>query len=139
MPAAKPTDGPQVRTAVPAEPLPVKVMYAKLDGHGSGFAVVIFIMGRKDLGRWTLGFVLPGTRIAHVLGATWAPRGPDGGVVSGIPWPWPRSGANGLRVVIFGTGDPRWPRACVFNGIRCSFHRLSPRAQHYASAIPVSH
>jgi hypothetical protein len=109
----------------------VQVQYGLLPRFNDRFVAVIVIIGHKPLGKWSLRFVLPGAHIGSLMWADWAPIGPNGVLVEGAPSPWPRSAANEARIVIFGSGAPSWPRACVFDGRTCVFRGLSrTRAEH---------
>jgi hypothetical protein len=91
--------------------------------HGRGtFIAVITVQSSRKLGDWTLGFVIPGARISDVWGGKWQPSASgSGGVASGQPWPWERSGPGTARIVIFATGRPRVPAGCTFDGEGCVF------------------
>jgi hypothetical protein len=107
------------RTGSPAG---VTIGYAVLShGHGT-FRSVITVQSREKLGAWSLGFAIPGARLSDVWGATWQPSASgDGGVASGRPWPWARSGPGTAKIVIFATGRPRAPVGCTFDGRACVF------------------
>jgi hypothetical protein len=96
------------------------VHYAVLPQGNGTFLAVITVRSSKKLGNWSLEFVIPGARISDVWGARWQPsaRG-DGGVASGHPWPWTRSGPGMAKIVIFATGKPRPPASCTFDGGSC--------------------
>jgi hypothetical protein len=88
----------------------------------SNFAAFITVHSGKRLGAWRLQFVLPGTHIDRVWGATWQEwAGGDGGVATGQPWPWPHSGDKMVRIGIMGYGTPGRPAGCVFDHIACTF------------------
>jgi hypothetical protein len=115
----------------------VKVEYELLPRHDNRFIAVILIIGRKSLGRWSMRFTLPGARIDSILWARWALRGTNRLMVSGSPLPWPRSGANEARIVVFGSGTPLWPRGCTFDGDGCTFRKLtSDVVRHDGMPLP---
>ncbi len=117
----------------------VKVEYELLPPRGDHFMAVILIMGRKSLGKWSLRFTLPGAQIESIMWARWAHAGRDGVLVSGSPLPWPRSGANEARLVIFGKGKPGWPGGCSFDGGGCTFRKLTGDAvRHAGLELPES-
>ena len=135
---------------LPATPLPdsqrttanvraaVRVEFELLPRHDSKFMAVILVEGRKSLGRWNLQFTLPGAHIESIIWARWARESADGVVVTGSPLPWPRSGANEARLIIFGSGTPGWPSGCSFDGGLCTFRKLTvDGAQHAGLGLPV--
>lgn len=136
---------------LPAPPLPdaqrttanvraaVKVNYELLPRHHDRFMAVILIRGRKSLGKWEMRFRLPGAHIESIMWARWARDGADGVVVAGSPLPWPRSGANEARLVIFGSGKPRWPTGCSFDGGGCTFRKLTGDVMRHAGLRPGYH
>ncbi len=109
-------------TPRPASPAEIAVRYAVVR-HGRGtFLAVITVQSSRRLGDWTLGFVIPGVRISDVWGGEWQPSASaSGGVASGQPGPWARSGPGTARIVIFATGRPRAPVGCTFDGEGCVF------------------
>lgn len=115
----------------------VKVEYQLLPRHDDHFIAVILIIGRKSLGKWNMRFTLPGAQIDSILWARWALQGSDRLMVSGSPLPWPRSGANEARIVVFGSGTPGWPGGCAFDGDACTFRKLtSDVVRHAGMALP---
>ena len=106
---------------------PIRVGYELLPRGEGRFMAVIVLVGRRPLGRWNLGLVLPGGHIDSVMWAHWRPAGPHGVDVTGSPLPWPRSGADEARIVLLGTGSPRWPGGCVIDGTRCRFRAIGTR------------
>ncbi len=105
---------------------PIAVQYQLLvPPRHNNFMAVILISGRRSLGTWNLRFELPGAHIGSVMWASWTHEGPSGVVMQSTPLPWPRSSANQARIVISGTGVPRWPRHCVIDDVRCSFQALT--------------
>ena len=114
----------------------VKVEYEMLPRRGNHFLAVILITGRKSLGKWSLRFSLPGARIESIMWARWAREGGDSVLVSGSPLPWPRSGANEARLVIFGSGSPGWPTGCSFDGEGCAFRKLTDAVRHAGLMLP---
>jgi hypothetical protein len=116
-PAAQPSATPRLATASD-----IAVHYVLLRHQHGGFLAVISVQSRQKLGSWTLGFTIPGVAISDVWGARWQPSASgSGGVASGQPWPWPRSGPGMAKIVIFATGRPRPPTGCTFNGQSCAF------------------
>ncbi|HEX9066363.1 MAG TPA: hypothetical protein VF843_14745 [Streptosporangiaceae bacterium] len=113
----------------------VKVEYELLPPHDNHFMAVVLIKGRKALGKWTLRFRLPGAQIESIMWAGWTREGGDGVLVSGSPSPWPRSGANEARIVIFGSGTPGWPAGCAFDGESCAVHKLTGGAERHAGLV----
>ncbi|MGI9007117.1 MAG: hypothetical protein ACR2FU_13150 [Streptosporangiaceae bacterium] len=114
----------------------VKVEYELLPRHDDQFMAVILIVGHKSLGRWSLRFSLPGAQIESIMWARWARESAGAVLVSGSPLPWPRSGANEARLVIFGSGTPGWPAGCSFDGNGCQFRKLTGDAVRRAG-LPV--
>jgi len=114
----------------------VKLEYELLPRQDGRFMAVIIIVGRKALGKWSLKFALPGAQIESIMWARWQPEGSHGVLVSGSPLPWPRSGANEARIVVFGAGSPGWPTGCAFDGGSCRFLALSGGNQHDPSGWP---
>jgi len=112
---------------VPGGLSPIRVSYELLPRGHDRFMAVIVLAGRRPLGTWRLRFVLPGARIRSVMWARWQPEGPHGVDVTGSPLPWPRSGANEARIVLFGTGSPAWPHGCVLDDAWCKFRALADR------------
>jgi hypothetical protein len=106
-----------------APPGSVQVRY-KVLAHWANehFDAQIELIGRHGLGQWSLAVTIPGSKIQLVIGAKWRQnaRG-DGGVAYGIQWPWAGSSRTTARIVIFGTGTPRWPSGCAFTGRGCVF------------------
>ncbi len=116
----------------------VKVEYELLPKRPhDGFMAVILVQGRHRLGTWQLRFSLPGASIQHIMWAKWQHDGQGGVVISGSPLPWPRSGDHEARIVIFGTGTPRWPTGCQFDGGSCTFRALSDGAVHHSDLIHI--
>lgn len=103
----------------------VKVEYQLFPKNKNHFMAVIVIASRKPLGRWSLGFVLPGAHIDRIIWAKWQRHGVYGVLVTGSPPLWARSGANEARLVLFGTGAPSSPTGCVFDHAVCKFGALS--------------
>ena len=92
-----------------------------------GFLAFVTVRSHRQLGRWTLGFVLPGTRISAVWGADWRPApGADGGQATGQPWPWRQAGGSAVKIAVTGTGQAGTPRDCVFDGVACRVRMLPP-------------
>jgi len=121
-PAAKHEDPlPSLVTAVST----VKVEYAEQPEHKGQFMAVIVIIGHHALKHWTLEFALPRAQIKSIWWARWHRSGADGVIVSGSALPWPRSGANEVRMVIAGLGTPGRPTGCVFDGASCTFRPLT--------------
>ncbi len=116
----------------------IKVEYEMLPMQQGGFMAVILIEGRHRLGNWELSFALPGASISNIMWAKWRHDGQGGVVVSGSPHPWPGSGDNEARIVVFGKGTPTWPTACTFDGGSCTFRALSKSAGHRAGLIHLS-
>jgi hypothetical protein len=115
--AARPSATPR-----PASPAEIAVHYAVIRHSRGTFLAVITVQSSRKLGSWTLGFVIPGARISDVWGGKWQPSASgSGGVASGQPWPWARSGPGTARIVIFATGRPRVPVGCMFDGEGCVF------------------
>lgn len=110
----------------------VRVEYELLPRHGDKFMAVILIKGRKSLGKWSMRFRLPGAHIESIMWARWAHDGNDAVLVAGSPLPWPRSGANEARLVIFGSGTPGWPTGCSFDGGGCTFRKLTGDVMRHA-------
>ncbi|HEX5188991.1 MAG TPA: hypothetical protein VFW16_05600 [Streptosporangiaceae bacterium] len=109
----------------------VKVEYELLPmRHHAGFMAVIVVQSRHRLGTWQLQFSLPGASIEHIMWATWWHDGHGGVMVSGSPLPWPKAGDNEARIVIFGSGTPKWPTGCQFDGASCTFRLASRTAGH---------
>jgi hypothetical protein len=130
-PAVSPAKSPAVPPAVtvrpstaprPASSAEIAIHYTVLrHGHGT-FLSVITVQSSRKLGAWSLGFVIPGARISDVWGGKWQPSASgSGGVASGRPWPWTRSGPGTAKIVIFATGRPRPPTGCTFDGAGCVF------------------
>lgn len=111
----------------------VTVEYGLLPRQGDRFMAVIFIKGRKSLGKWDMRFRLPGAHIESIMWARWTRQGTDAVLVAGSPLPWPRSGANEARLVIVGSGTPRWPTDCSFDGGGCTFRKLTGERGHHAA------
>lgn len=124
--------GPGVRPAV-------KIEYEFLPMSDDRFMAVIVIVGHKPLGKWRLRFALPGAQINSIMWARWQREGTDGVLVSGSPLPWPRSGANVARIVVFGAGKPLWPTGCSFDGRHCRFLALSSGKPHQPPGWPHRH
>lgn len=116
----------------------IKVEYELLPKRHDGFMALILVQGRHRLGDWKLRFRLPGATIEHIMWARWRRDGQDGVVVTGSPLPWPRSGENQARIVIFGTGTPRWPAGCEFDGGACSVRRVPAHPGHRAGFIQLA-
>jgi len=110
----------------PAPAIKVRVRYkvlARWTHHH--FDAQIQITAKRKLGHWNLALRIPGSRIQFVLGAKWrAGATSDHGVVYGMPWPWARSSDDSARIVVFGTGVPRSPVGCEFDGHPCTFERV---------------
>jgi hypothetical protein len=104
---------------------PISVRYRLLVGQRKSFMAVILISSNKSLGKWTLRFDLPGIHVDSVMWAAWRSDGSGGLILAGAPMPWPRSGATQARIVISGSGNPRWPRRCVINAAHCTFRELA--------------
>ncbi len=115
----------------------IKVEYELLPMDQGGFRAVILIEGRHRLGNWELSFTLPGASISNIMWARWRHDGQDGVVVNGSPLPWPGSGDNEARIVVFGSGTPAWPTGCTFDGGTCAFRAISKSAGHRAGLIHV--
>jgi hypothetical protein len=116
----------------------IKVEYQLLPKrHHDGFMAVIVVQARHRLGTWQLQFSLPGATIQHIMWGKWRHDGQNGVVVSGSPLPWPKSGDNEARIVVFGTGTPRWPARCQFDGGPCTFRALIDHASHTSNVIHV--
>ena len=98
---------------------------------------VILVRSRHRLGNWELRFSLPGGTIEHIMWAKWRHDGRGGVVVDGAPLPWPRSGDNEARVVVFGSGTPGWPAGCQFDGGSCAFRALTSRTSHHSDLIRI--
>ena len=111
---------------------PVQLEYAPLPGYGDHFVAVIMIHSSTPLGAWTLRFILPGAQIKLIFSARWTPDGLDGGVASSSGWSSAPSSPDRARIVILGTGTPRWPGKCVFDGARCVFRGPSAGNQQRA-------
>jgi hypothetical protein len=122
--------------SVSVRPAGIKLEYEFLPMQYGHFMAVIIIVGRQSLGKWTLKFALPGARIKSIIGARWQREGSDGVIVSGSPLPWPRSGANEARIVIFGEGSPVGPASCFLDDGSCRFLSLSAGNQHDPSGWP---
>jgi hypothetical protein len=101
----------------------VKVKYKLLPRRHHGFAAVIVVQGDHRLGDWKLRFRLPGATIKQVIWAGWRHDGQDV-VVTGSPPAW-HIDAKVTRIVVFGTGIPRSPTRCEFDGGTCSFRSLT--------------
>ena len=114
----------------------VRLEYELLPRPYGQFTAVIVIVSRRSLGRWSLKFALPGAQIKSIIWADWRREGSDGVLVSGSPLPWPRSGANEARIVVFGAGTPVGPASCFFDGGSCRFIALSAGDQHDPSGWP---
>jgi hypothetical protein len=109
-------------TRRPASQAEIAVHYVVIRHSHGTFLAVITVQSSRKLGDWTLGFVIPGARISDVLGGKWQPSASgSGGVASGRPWPWTRSGPGTAKIVIFATGRPRAPAGCTFDGEGCVF------------------
>ena len=106
----------------------IKVEYELLPKRHDGFMALILVQGRHRLGDWELRFRLPGATIEHIMWARWRRHGHGVVVVTGSPLPWPRSGDNQARIVIFGTGTPRWPAAASSTAVPAS-SAACPRIQ----------
>ncbi len=116
----------------------IKVEYELLPKRNQdGFMAVILVRARHRLGTWQLQFSLPGATIQHIMWAKWRHEGQNGVVVSGSPLPWPKSGDNEARIVVFGTGTPRWPIGCQFDGGTCTFRALTSHASQHSDLIHV--
>jgi hypothetical protein len=116
----------------------VKVEYELLPKrHHPGFMAVIVVRGRHWLGTWQLQFSLPGASIQHIMWAKWRRDGQGGVMVRGAPLPWPKAGNNEARIVIFGSGTPKWPTGCQFDGASCSFRALASRTAGNSDLIRV--
>lgn len=99
------------------------VSYQLLDSQSwSGFSMSIRFRAPQSNSKWQLSFVIPGAQGVYVFGA---PR-------------WKRTGASGITVSSYqaaqdtivqfqvrGTGNPRTPTSCSFNGAPCHFTRTS--------------
>jgi hypothetical protein len=125
--------------SVRVRPAGIKLEYELLPRPYGQFMAVIVIASRKPLGKWSLKFTLPGAEIKSIIWADWQPEGSDGVLVSGAPLPWPRSGANEARIVVFGAGSPVGPASCLFDGGSCRFIALSVGEQHDPSNWPHHH
>ena len=121
---------------ISVRPAGVKLWYELVPRQDGSFMAVIVIVARKALGRWRMEFTLPGAQIESIMWAKWQPEGSHGVFVSGSPLPWPRSGANQARIVVFGTGSPRWPTGCAFDGGSCKFLPLSSASQRDRAGWP---
>jgi hypothetical protein len=116
----------------------IKVEYELLPKrHHAEFLAVILVQGRHRLGNWQLQFSLPGASIEHIMWARWRHDGRSGVVVSGSPLPWPRSGDNEARIVIFGTGTPGWPTGCQFDGGSCTFRALTSGTGRHSDVVRI--
>jgi hypothetical protein len=115
---------PRAQGHLRAETSPIAVRYRLLVRRRAHFMAVILISSSKPLGEWTLRFDFPGIHVDSVMWATWAPDGSGGLILSGAPMPWPRSANGQARIVIAGTGNPRWPRHCVIDNAPCAFRQL---------------
>jgi hypothetical protein len=122
--------------SVRARPVGVKLEYELLPRQYGYFMAVIVIVGREALGRWSLKFALPGAKIESIMWAGWKREGTDSVLVSGSPLPWPRSGANEARIVVFGEGTPVGPASCFFDGGGCRFIALSAGSEHDPAGWP---
>ncbi len=115
----------------------IKVEYQLLPRHHNhGFMAVILVQARHRLGDWELKFAIPGASIEHIMWAKWRHDG-NVVIVSGSPLPWPRSGGDEARIVVFGTGKPGWPTSCEFDGGSCTFRPFSASALRHAGFIRI--
>ena len=126
----------QRAASVPVRPAGVRLEYEFLPRTYGRFVAVIVIVGRHPLGKWSLKFALPGAKITSIIWADWQPDGSDGVLVRGAPLPWPRSGANEARIVVFGAGTPVGPANCIFDGGNCRFLALSTSTEHEPPGSP---
>lgn len=122
------------RRLIKLRPSPIKVEYQVLPRHRGQFTVVIVLVSPELLGKWSLRFSLPGARVTSVMWARWEVDGHYGLAVDGLPLPWPRSRSDQARIVIFGTGTPRWPGHCIVNDARCTFRALRGTGRHGSPA-----
>ncbi|HEY3905366.1 MAG TPA: hypothetical protein VGM14_15770 [Streptosporangiaceae bacterium] len=104
----------------------VLVRYRLMTQRRGEFMAMIQISGRRPLGNWRLKFALPNARIKSVMWGQWT-AGAGAITVYGTPSPWPRSAPDRVRIAITGSGTPKWPRRCVYDGVRCLFRRLDRR------------
>ena len=137
MPAITPAS--RSRQQIPGKrrrPLVVRVWYGLLpsvsDGRRAGrhrFLAAIEVDGNQRIGWWRLRFRLPGGRISQILTlrAGWYVAASRYVEVSGGPPPWARSGSHEVKLLIYGTGHPRWPNDCTFDTVPCTFRPLSQR------------
>jgi len=127
----------QTPVSVSVRPASVKLEYELLPMPYGKFMAVIVIVSRNSLGKWSLKFTLPGAEIKSIIWAdSWQRDSSDGVVISGSPLPWPRSGANEARIVVFGMGVPVGPASCFFDGGSCRFIALTAGDQHDPSGWP---
>ena len=103
----------------------VRISYGLASENHGHFMAMLLITAQRPLGKWTLKFSLAGARIKVIMGGKWGFASPDSVVIAGSPSPWPRSAPNQARIVVFGTGSPRWPRACFYDSARCTFAALT--------------
>lgn len=104
----------------------VRVRYWLMTERRGQFTAMIAISSRRPLGNWRLRFLLPGASIRSVMWGQWAKDESGAVTVYGVPSSWPRSAPDQARIVISGTGTPRWPRRCAYNGTRCAVGQLDP-------------
>lgn len=125
-------------TPIPAEPAATGLTFrytVNWDDHGP-FEMVLTVTGKHAIGAWQLTFVIPGATAVSVVGANWQPSGTDGGTASGttlgashgtqlsaaVDGHHGHDGQqNVVSVVVQGTGQPKAPTGCVFNGATCQF------------------
>jgi hypothetical protein len=108
----------------------LKIEYQLMPGPNHGFIAVIVVDSRRRLGDWELRFVLPGASIDHVMWAKWRHRGPHGVLVTGSPLPWGEPNDHQARIVVFGTGQPKGPTSCEFDGVSCTFRAMPKQQGH---------
>lgn len=104
----------------------VRVRYWLLTERRGQFMAMIAISGHRPLGNWRLRFLLPGASVRSVMWGQWAKDDSGAVTVYGVPSSWPRSAPDQARIVISGTGMPRWPQHCAYNGTRCAVGQLDP-------------
>lgn len=114
------------RLVVTAPQAHVRVEYS-VQRSGHHFVAVFEVIGKRDLGTWTLRLAIPGAHINMIMGARWNRISPGTGIVSGTPPPWQQSGTNAARFVIMGTDWQGEPWGCQYDGQPCAFFPAAAR------------
>lgn len=123
-PSPSGTGDPKTGLVVTSPQPGVQVEYS-VQRSADHFIAVFVVIGKRDLGTWTLHMTIPGARMNVIMGARWSRAGPGTGVVSGTPPPWEDAGVNSERFVIMGTGWVAEPSDCQFDGEPCTFSALT--------------